>query len=359
MRTNPLSLLAAACLSAIALAFSVSPATAGTPSAADLIAMAPVIRSSDEEVRSIEVAGYARDHGKIIRTFRALYRTPDRFVFIVRDGQDGIPISIAVDKKVLMYDPVRPEILVQPHASSYRTLKVEGGEYHDTWGFTTSGRKPCRIEIDLKSVFTAPSKDGTPVQETVTKEGEGVHVLTRKDDKTYRRLRVDRRGPTPVIRYETASSPGGPPTYGIDRMIVNGALDDSEFTFPPLDKLAGSLKVRDVKDGLFSEADAMNVLMRIYYVRQKLHEPKSDRGVITPLLAGVHWSRVEENDERYAKLVRALIPADPVHRVVDLPGMADGDEAVERTGWDAIRDHLPHLPYKIKFRVEAKSDDRP
>jgi hypothetical protein len=33
--------------------------------------------------------------------------------------------------------------------------------------------------------------------------------------------------------------------------------------------------------------------------------------------------------------------------------MPDGDEAVKRTGLDAIRDHLPHLPYKIKLRVEG------
>ncbi len=350
---NPLSPLAAAFLSAIALGVSATPATAGEPTVGDLTALAPVLRSSDEKVHSIEVAGYVRDHGKIIRTFRALYRAPDRFVFVVRDGQDGTPISIAVDKKMLIYDPVKPEILIHPHASSYRTLKIEDGEYQDSWGYTSSGRQPCRIEIDLKSVFTAPTKDGAPVLTTVTEEGEGVHVLTRKGDKTYKRLRVEQRGPTPVVTYETASSPGGPPIYGIDRMIVDGALDDSEFTFPPLDRLAGSLKVREIKDGFFSEAESMNVLMRTYYVRQKLLEPKSQRGVITPLMAGVRWSRVEENDALHAKQVHDLIPADPVHRVVDLPGTSDGDEAVKRTGLNAIRDHLPHLPYKIKFRINT------
>jgi hypothetical protein len=350
---NFLSLLAAACLSAIAVDVSATPVIAGEPTVNELISLAPVIRSSDEQVRSIEVAGYVRADGNIIRTFRALYRAPDRFAFVVRDGQDGTPISIAVDKKLLIYDPVRPEILVHPHASSYRTLKVEGGDYEDSWGFTSSGRQPCRIEIDLKSVFSAPFKRGEPIQETVTKEGEGVHVLTRKDDKSYRRLRVDTRGATPLVTYETASSPGGPPTYGVDRMIVNGALDDSEFIFPRLDGLTGIVDVREVKDGLFSESDAMNVLMRTYYVRQKLREPKSQRGVITPLMAGVRWSRVEENEKWCAKLIRDLIPADPVHRVIDLPGLPDGDEAVKQTGWDTIRDHLPHLPYKIKFRVET------
>jgi len=355
VRTSPLSLIASALLPAFALGLTSAPAAAGEPTASELIALAPTISSSDKAIRSIEVAGYDQADGRIYRTFRALYRAPDRFAFVVRDGLDGTPVTIAVDKKLMVYDPVRPEILVFPHVSSYRVLGVEGGIYEDSWGAKLSGREPNQILIDLKSVFTSPpSKDGLPARETVVREGEGRYVLIRKEDKAYKRLHVDLSRSAPILAYETSTSVGGPPGRCLDRIIVNGALDDSEFAFPPLDGLAGTLKVREVEDGLWSTSGALNDLMRTYYVRETLHEPKSRRGVITPLLAGVRWSRVEENDERYAKRVRDLIPPDPIQRVAAPPVKADDTETVKRTGFDAIRDHLPRFPYKIKFSVKVK-----
>lgn len=362
MRTNRSSWIVTACLSALASGFSANPLVAREPTAAELIALAPVIRSSDEKVRSIEVAGYSRADGKILVTFRALYRAPDRFAMIVRDGQDGTPISIHVDKKVMVYDPVRPELLIRSHARGYRILRSVDGKYEDSWGSSwgssNSVPQPSRIEIDLKSVFTDLSVDDAPLEETVTKEAEGVYVLTRRDDKVYKRLRVDRRGATPVVTYEKASSPGGPPTSGIDRMVVNGVLNDSEFAFPSLHALAGMLDIREVEDGFFSEGDLMNTMARTYYVRQKLHEPPAQRGVIGPMLAGVRWSRVEENDERLAEQIRTLVPPDPIRRVVAASEKADG-ESVKRTGFDAIRDRLPHLPYKFKVRIDTNPDDPP
>jgi len=58
VRPSPLSLLA--------LAFLVSvQAKAADPTTRDLIALAPIVSSKDESIRSIEIAGYYASDGKI------------------------------------------------------------------------------------------------------------------------------------------------------------------------------------------------------------------------------------------------------------------------------------------------------
>ncbi len=93
MRTSPLSLLA--------LAFLVSvQAKAADPTARDLIALAPIVSSKDESIRSIEIAGYYALDDKIDTTFRALYQSPGRFAFLMSDGASGIPISFSVNRNI-------------------------------------------------------------------------------------------------------------------------------------------------------------------------------------------------------------------------------------------------------------------
>ena len=55
-------------------------------SARQLIDRAPVIRSSDENCRSIELGGYLRANESACLTFRALYRAPDNFPVASRCG---------------------------------------------------------------------------------------------------------------------------------------------------------------------------------------------------------------------------------------------------------------------------------
>ena len=342
-----------ACVFAVALGLSSTPATAGEPSARDLIARAPVIRSSDEEIRSIEIAGYERADGKILRTFRALYRAPDRFAFVTRAGYDGTPLSFAAERKMLVYDPVRPEVLVFHDVGNYRTIAAEGGKFEYTWGCKFTGDRPGDITLDLKSLFTAPAsaKGGSSWEESVVKTGENRYVLTVKQDKFYRRSRVDLNRPEPFATFEIANSPDGPPRFCVDKIVVNGELKDEEFAFPSTGRLAGTLKVREIKDGLFAQANGSAVLMRAYHDRQTIHEPPGRGEIITPFLTGIRRGRIEEHDRLYAKQIRELIPDDKIERVVEGPGKSDG-EAVQRTRFEAIRDHLPHLPYKVRFEIK-------
>ena len=348
MRTTPLILLAAAGLPALA-------ATAGEPTARDLVALAPTISSADAGVRSIEIAGYDQADGRMIRSFRALYKAPDKFLFVLRDGPEGTPIAFAVGKQMFLYDPVKPRVLVFPHASNYRVLQhLPGGEYEDNWGAKLSGREPDRLVLDLKSVFAAEVKDGATFRESVAKEGEGRYVLVRQEGNACKRLHVDLNRPTPAFTYETAASPDGPANHGVDRIVVNGELGDSEFTFPSMTPLAGFVDVEEVGEGLLASTDALNVLARTLYVRQALHEPKASRGVITPLLAGVRFGRVEENDAVCAGPIRRLVPPDPIRREAAPPGKVDDAQAVKRAGFEGLRDRLPKFPYKLKFGVDFK-----
>ena len=189
--------------------------------------------------------------------------------------------------------------------------------------------------------------------EKVVQTGEKQYLLIKRFAKDYLRSHVNLTRPFPFTMFEIAHQPDASAHLVVDRIVVNGDLRDADFGFPALDRVAASMNVRTVPtDGVFSTLDALNVLMRTYYVRQTLHkEGFLARGVITPALKGVRWGRVRANDEKYAALVRGLVPADPAVLQSRRPEKVDDVGTVNQTALETVRDHLPRIP---KVRINIK-----
>lgn len=353
MRTRYLSVSSAACL--CGLVFSTAPATAAEPTAQELIARAPVIRSDDASIRSIALSGYSRnDQGRIQLAFRAFYKAPDQFAFVEFDGRDGTPITFSTGRKLLVYDPVRPELVVFHGVRGYRTIDVEGGEYHGVEGVEFSSSKRESIVLDLKSLF-APEPDGKhPADVRVVKTGDQQYTLVSRHPKTYRRSRIDLSRRQPFLTFELAQSPTAEPNFCIDAIVVDGDVSDDVFKFPALDRIPTGLTVNDTGPGTqidSSQVGGAAVWARTMYVRTHLHEPALSRGFFSPAMMGVRWGRVRENDAIHAPAVRALVPVVAEHRDYDRPVKTDDPDAIQRTSLETIKKHLPSLPIKLKIKI--------
>jgi hypothetical protein len=330
------------------------PSSAGEPTAQDLIALAPAIRSDDRAVRTIELAGHVRHEGKLSYTFRAFYKAPGRFAFATFGGYDGIPIYFAADREMFSYEPVRPELTVFHDVAGYCFVGVKDGKYEmTTCGIQFVGHKLETIEVDLKPFFLPWTQEKNPAEARVVKTGDRQYTLIRRSEGVYYRARIDLSRPIPFTTFEVAQSPTGEATYAIDKIVVNGELDEAAFRFPALDRLPGGLKVHEVRSAsIISEADGASQMMRAFQVRRDLHEPPLKRGILGPAMMGIRWDRARENDARYGAAVRGLVSLAPVPLEYDRPVATDDPDAIRRTGFDVVRDHLPKLPYKVSVEVK-------
>jgi hypothetical protein len=346
VRTSPLNPLA------IALLVS-APATAADPTVHDLVALAPVVSSGDRRIESIELAGYFAPEGRITLTFRALYRAPDHFAFLMSDGADGTPIAFAVDRDLLVYDYARPQLMYFSGVTESDIWGAEGGKLLSTLKHNFSGRDTSRIVVDFKAMFGSPDEDGTPTRDSVVKVTDTQYILIKKRKKLYLRSRVDLTRACPFTTLEYADGPDADPHFCIDKVVVNGELDPAEFAFPSKERMADKVSVRYVSgENEFSQLEAASHVTGLLSVRDRLHKPALHRGWLVPAMMGVRWSRVMENDKAYAKLLKEIIPPGPPHALAGRPAKEDDPDTIRPTALETIREHVPSFPIKVRVRID-------
>ncbi len=114
----------------------------------------------------------------------------------------------------------------------------------------------------------------------------------------------------------------------LDRLAKNGALGDEPFAFPTKDQLTRRFPVKDVTAVTDSgvSSDMNMVIGRAAVVRSVVNKARPSGPINIPGLSGVDWDRVKENDRKFAKALRDLIPpsvqADPTRGSLSHPSRA-------------------------------------
>jgi hypothetical protein len=279
-----------------------------TRSAADLIALAPVIRSSDERCRSIDVAGTFRDGGPLILKFRAIYRAPDRHALILSDGADDTPLLWASGDRMIIYDPVRPVVLYHSGNRTDFQIWQEGDDFKLVAGFEAARNGPSRILFDVGSLFTG----GVQGDEAVA-VGPGEYRLTRTSSKgNFLVAHIDTRIKQPYQKLELIMKGGRDPSLRFDRIVVDGALGDEEFAFPAKERLAARIAVKEAPgDGLLQQVGIMALAFRACYARLAANVPEMRGALPLPGLVGIDWDEVRRNDRMFSQVLKDVIPARP------------------------------------------------
>ncbi len=160
------------------------PVLSGEPSFADLKAMAPVLRSSDPGIRTIDVRGYVKCAGIGYVTIRAMYQAPDekaltreQGALVVRDRRDGTPLLFASERKRFFYDCVGGT-LNYAEKNAFPRLAITGDDRELNWSFETENSETgsASFLVDVRSAFAGPSKE-----EKVERVGARKYRLSMKD----------------------------------------------------------------------------------------------------------------------------------------------------------------------------------
>jgi len=307
------SLLAAAALAAALL----TPARAGEPSARELIALAPVLDSSDRACRSLDVGGYYgddNDPGPRLR-FRALYRAPHHFSLLLTDAADGTPLAFCSDRKMLVYDPVGPTLYYSENASFTLEMACTDGEIKVNWLCLLKSSRPHHIRVDLRSMLPGlPSEgqaadDGAFEDRVVKRNTRQFELIRNYEKKAYLTLDVNLAKECPYTAVTFVQ--GGTSFFRLDALALNGALGDEWFAFPAKERLARELPLKDVTavEDLAAIHSTAAAVGRACMVRWVFNKPGPPGPRDIPGLQGVDWDRVKRDDKKYANALRHLVRA--------------------------------------------------
>ena len=126
--------------------------------------------------------------------------------------------------------------------------------------------------------------------------------------RTFSGSRIDLTKNCPFQTFELLGEKGEE-GLAFTKIAVNEDVEDAEFVFPSIDDMKKSLHVEQLKvDGPLSIAGSLTTVMRACYTRAAAHHPELRTGFITSSLMGIRWSKVVENDNHYAPLVKKLVP---------------------------------------------------
>lgn len=283
-------------------------ATADEPSPKQLIDLAPVIRSSDESCRSIELGGYLRANESACLTFRALYRAPDHVAVLIKDGVDGTPLFFAADRKMFLYDPVRSVLLWNAETNVHFALVKEGDALRMHLDVTTDQDRPSNVLVDVKSLLAGPFMNDKVVQ-----IGDKKYRLTRTTEKgNALECAIDLGREQPYTNINIIKNEQTEPFLSMNVLKINGNIDREEFFFPKRDQLAEKVSVQDVPGGAVARnGGELTLLMSACYARAAINKPEMREAIKRAGFSDIDWKRVEENDKKFSHELREALNTAP------------------------------------------------
>jgi len=294
----------------------VAPTRAAEPTVRALIDLAPVLDSSAAGCRSLDVGGWWYLGERVLASkvrFRALYRAPNEFSWLVSDPADGTPLAFCAGRKMLIYDPVGPTVYYSEGAACILEMGCTRSDFKfDLRYFPAPRGERHRILVDLHSVLLVGSEPapeaGIPV-DAVARRGPSKFELDRKFPWTghSQSFEVDLERQCP---YTAATFREYGVTYlRLDTLILNDALADENFSFPAKWQLKLAVPLEDITadEGRAANLVRSDSLGRAAAVRAAITRAGPGPTKIPGLT--LDWGVVRKNDTRYAKALRDLVPA--------------------------------------------------
>src|SRR5262249_50118052 len=235
--------------------------------------------------------GHVKLNGLADLMFRAIYRAPDKYALFINDGADGTPLLFASDRKMFIYDPIRPAILYCTDVGIGFTFRQEGDRLRLRWAGAQV--EASNVLLDVKSVFGAPI--GT---DWVVKIADRKYRLTRTSERGNLLVAsVDLAESCPFSKLEFIGQSDDNFLISIDKCTINKRIEDVQFAFPKKERLAEQIRVIDWSgDSSLKRHDEMAAIMRASYARAAATQPELGAVIPLPGFSEIDWERVKMND---------------------------------------------------------------
>jgi hypothetical protein len=209
----------------------------GSPSAAELIALVPIVSSENEKHRSFAFDVLICTDGASGMRTRCWYSRPRHKSMMIIDEADNTPLLYASGGQGVVYDALAGRCLPFTYGSmcyfvgmkDEKSLLMLGGFGTDPGG--------GRFDIDLQSLFR-------PKSTTVEALGLGAYRLTDSGQETRSSICL---APKEAVFWgqctlsSLKSKPGDPPWTVVELVDVNREIDEQRLAFPALQPSAAKL----------------------------------------------------------------------------------------------------------------------
>ena len=286
---------------------------AGEPSVQDLIDMAPVLKSSDENIHNMDIRGYVKLAGIGYVSVRASYCGPnerplmrDTSALVVRDREDGTPILLASDDKCFIYSCIKPELVYIPRSAKYTMILNEKlGAVNFSFQVNSALTPQPAITLDIKSLLAVASNG-----DKVVKTGSRSYRLSRIDGLGDTRVyHINLDNPTKYEKIEVFPPGETEPALCIEKIVVNGEASVPMPTFPTRGRLAETqITLTEVPDGALPGASSPTAIMfRAVISKISINHPEARHILTRSGISNVDWNKVKENERVSSRLLRQLV----------------------------------------------------
>jgi len=282
----------------------ISPTWAGEPSPAQLIALAPAIRSSEGKYKNVDLQGFLDDGRGSRLTFRARYLAPDHHSLILIYASDNTPAALYCDGEMMIYNPIDNYALYSNNASSNVLLAVEGASLKCSLDIVKSGRPNSNLQIDLQSLYR-----GTAKNDTVTKAGAGNYLLSKITERGNSLISyIDKSRICPFARVEFTPKGAEAPSVCLQEILVDEDVHAPWVTFPPKSRLEGTITLLDrSRDGLLENLSSVVFITMTCHARQAIHDIEYRQEFENNYHRRIDWRGVEANDREALRKLKMIL----------------------------------------------------
>jgi hypothetical protein len=278
-------------------------AKAADTKVAELIGIAPTVRSSDRGRHCIKLLSTttASSYGQL--SFLAMYQAPDRFFLCIADGHDGTPIVYLCDNHLLAYNAIEGRLLYLSNARFDYAFGMKSGIFSQTCEVMKSG-EPSKILVDVRSLYERKAK-----RDDLTENNGGGFRLSRTlgDGKSFVAI-IDPSRRCPFTRLELSEAGSEVPLLLVRELSVDEDVRDPWPLFPPKSRWAGLLAIEDLSiDTLPNNLAISEFMQRCLCARAAVAKESLREAYQLHFGGQTDWSKVELIDREMSREIRRVL----------------------------------------------------
>jgi hypothetical protein len=285
------------------------PANELSPS--ELKGLALVISAEDPRYDSLTVeAVFSEPSIKTAIAYRVYYSKANGYTLYVRDIMDGTPVFVLAEKKALLFDPSKEELILFQDIGLIFELGIKENELRFVSAFRA--RKESfqtkivnTVKIDLVSIFKK-----VVVNLRSKKIKEGRYILSGETELgSVCVAEIDPSSVIPFLRIGFYRKGEPRPLLNFSLLEANRAIDNSVFRFPMKDLMDRGLVIKTAAVDEEHFIDLMSLMGRVLFVRSALAFPETRKNLVQLGINGFDWPVIEKRDKRISHALKEVFGA--------------------------------------------------
>ena len=275
-------------------------------SPSQLKGLAMLISAENPQYSSLTVeALFSEPSIKTAIGYRVHYSKANGYVLYVRDMMDGTPIFILAEKKALLFDPSKEELILFQDIGVMFELGIEENELRFVSAFRARKERSQTkivntVKIDLVSIF---KKVVVNLRRKKIKEGR--YILSGETELgSVCVTEIDPSAVIPFLRIGFYRKGEPRPLLNFSRLEANKDIDNSMFRFPMKDLMDRGLVIKTAAVDQEHFINLMSLMGRVLFVRSALVFPETRKDLVKLGIKDSDWPVIEKRDKRVSQALK-------------------------------------------------------